>query len=291
MRKKNKGFSLLEILITLLISGGIVLIFGYLMDKGVKINRNTEKNMDVLNDGLMISEKIYKDMKYSAPGLVAIFPYNNAVTMGDDVGNENITKYGNDECIAVGFPVLPEIYSRNKVTPEETGYRSNTYECIDEMQEKVSKKNWAGYVLYIHDKNGKILGNGETDKNKFYEVRFTYDFKKSKDSKKMKTIMIFERLTMDQWGKELGVSGQADSFNLLKMLLKTNSNLQKQLLSKNIKSFKISKKSYPAFKMRLLLDYGVYGGSNVEGRKAVSGNATAKAENFEVDWVVLPINQ
>ena len=77
MIRKNKGFSLFEILITLLISGGIVLIFGYLMDKGIKINRNAEKNMDVLNDGLVISEKIYKNMKYSSSNLVTIFPYNN----------------------------------------------------------------------------------------------------------------------------------------------------------------------------------------------------------------------
>lgn len=282
MRQKNKGFSLLEILITLLISGGIVLIFGYLMDKGIKINRHTEKNMDVLNDGLIVSEKIYKNMKYSAPNLVTIFTCQNQATM-----------YGKDECIAVGFPILTEIYSRNEITPEETGYRSHTYECMDEIQEKLSKKNWTGYVLYIHDKDGKILGNGEKDKNKFYEVRFTYKYKKNEDNKEIenKNVTMFEKLTVDEWRKKLGVSEQADSFNLLEMLLKKNSNLQKQLLSKNIKSFKISKKSYPAFKMRLLLDYGVYGGSNVEGRKAVNGNATAKAENFEVDWVILPINQ
>ena len=52
----------------------------------------------------------------------------------------------------------------------------------------------------------------------------------------------------------------------------------KNLLSKNIKSFKISANSYPNFKMRVLLDYGTYGGNNIE------------AENFEMDWVVCPVN-
>ena len=276
MIRKNKGFSLFEILITLLISGGIVLIFGYLMDKGIKINRNAEKNMDVLNDGLVISEKIYKNMKYSSSNLVTIFPYNNEM-------------YGKDECFAVGFPILSEFHSGNKITPEETGYDFDTYECMDEMQDKLSKKNWSGYVLYIHDKNGDILGGG---KNCFYEIKFNYiKSKYKKQNSDSKDIMIFEKLTNNEWGQKLGISisGDNNSELILRTILSKNGNLKKQILSKNIKSFKISKKSYPAFKMRLLLDYGIYGGSNVYGRNNV--NAKPKAENFEVDWIVLPINQ
>jgi hypothetical protein len=62
--------------------------------------------------------------------------------------------------------------------------------------------------------------------------------------------------------------------------------ITKNLISKNIKSFKISTNSYPVFKMRVLLDYGVYGGNNPNGRNSI-GN---KAENFEMDWIVLPVN-
>ncbi len=238
------------------------------MTKGMKISKTGEKNYDVLKDGLIISERIYKNMRYTSAILVNVFPYNN---------NKN-----NNECLAIGFPTVLEVKTLNTIDIDKTGYTPESYECINISHTSLLKQNWQGYIMYFHDKTGKYFLQ---KKNYFYEVKFLYPT----SGQNTKTILI-RKLNKD-WAKNLGVDiiyslDTSDFYTkALDKILKSATS--KNLLSKNIKSFKISTNSYPTFKMRVLLDYGVYGGNNEYGRKKVVEN---KAENFEMNWVVLPMN-
>lgn len=287
MKKQKKGFSLVETLVALFIFAGLISVFGILMTKGIKMNKSGEKTHDVLNDGLIISERIYKNMRYTSANLVNIFPYVN--------NNNVLNNINKNECLAIGFPTISEgNYSTNTIDTDKTGYNQEKYDCIDisKVGQNNFKKNWQGYILYLYDKDGEYFGN----KNYFYEIKFKYP-----DSGTNKTLLT--RKTNNDWANALGSQIKYDTSNysldtskfykevLDYILLGKDDKIKiknKNLLSKNIKSFKISTNSYPNFKMRVLLDYGTYGGNNIEGRRNTT--IEKQAENFEMDWVVCPVN-
>ena len=286
---KNKGFSLAETLITLVISATIILIFGYLMDKGIKMNRGAGINNDVLSGGLILQDSITKNMRYSATNLITIYKYNED------------KKYGSNECWAIGFPVL-KVISPGKITkkidPKETGYNVDSYKCMGIMADTSIKKNWQGYMLYFHDKNGEYFLK---KRNCFYEIKFLFENNKEKNRS------ILTRKTIKEWQKDVGIyvdSSNTDLFykEVLKKLLKDVSTYDVKLISKSVMSFKISTNSYPAIKMGVLLSYGVDGGNVQGGRQIVQKykvNLEAQTatkvnrlvtENFELNWTVLPLN-
>ena len=236
MKKQKKGFSLVETLVALFIFAGLISVFGILMTKGIKMNKSGEKTHDVLNDGLIISERIYKNMRYTSANLVNIFPYVN--------NNNVLNNINKNECLAIGFPTISEgNYSTNTIDTDKTGYNQENYDCMDisKVGQNNFKKNWSQikYDTSIYS----------FDTSKFYKEVLDYILLGKDDKIKIKN---------------------------------------KNLLSKNIKSFKISTNSYPNFKMRVLLDYGTYGGNNIEGRRNTT--IEKQAENFEMDWVVCPVN-
>ena len=288
MKKQKKGFSLIETLVALFIFASLLSIFGLLMTKGIRMSKSGEKTHDVLNDGLIISERIYKNMRYTSATLVNVFPYI-------DKTNNNISPNKN-ECLAIGFPIISALNSSNTIDVEQTGYNIDNYECIDISDAGANnfKKNWQGYMLYLYDKDGEYFGN----KNYFYEIKFKYP------NIDLNNRTVLTRKTNSDWAKTLPKlkhnydysSYSLDTRDFYKdvldyILLENDQTIiikNKNLLSKNIKSFKISTNSYPTFKMRVLLDYGTHGGNNDEGRRNIG--VEKKAENFEMNWVVHPIN-
>ena len=280
MKRLQKGFSLLELLITLLITSCIFILFAQVFKVGLRLNRGTDNTGDVFQGGVVISEVMANKLSFTSPSLVTLYP--------------EIDKPVKDECRAIGFPIGgPSPKGADKyprLSLNDVGLQRVYFDCFfdSSLEDIVNSNPWNYYVLYYVEKQDDAVklfsadnknNDSEYISNILYEITY---FIGDDDNPKRPSCLRKTPLV------NVGENSLNDYYyNRLNDLIqnKTASRLIIKKISSNIKTMQVSMNNYPAININLTIDYGTTGTSDISDRRDRN-----VSEEAEITFTVMPMN-
>lgn len=280
-KKRQKGFSLFETMVTLAILATMMGLFGAIFKTNLKNSQGLDNISSAHQGSLALSETMTSKMRYTSAPLINFYAPLKQSNSGSDNGSE---------VLAIGFPALKATQSFGTYPEwslDLTHLKADSFEYSTGISSSSSSdgipfNEWGRYIVYYLDKSNKSSATDKT--GTLYEMQFTLP--ESNTATVLKGKKYLTMLQKEKLESELTIDDQG------LQTLKARGWNKKRIIATNIVAMRVYLNKYPAIKLSVEVGYGKGGlGSSTDrsGRNRTDGYYDV-SETFEISWTVLPLN-